>query len=306
MTRHSLSDLNIMYKNLHKIILLFFVLLVVSCNSDKAIDANKKDPPAEELYDAGKKELDEGHYKKAIENFKEIERLYPFSKLAGKSQVMSAYASYKDEEFEDAIATIENYIKFNPGNSDVPYMYYLKALSYYDRIADVKRDQKITENALESLIELEKRYPNSKYARDARLKIDLVRDHLAGKEMEIGRFYLKKKKFIAAINRFQEVIKNFQTTSHVPEALYRLTETYLSIGIVDEAKKNAAVLGHNYPESKWYKFAYRLVQEGKDSPTPEEKKSWLKEMFTFEGKGDGDLPKTNEADSWFDDLRSLF
>lgn len=294
-----------MAKHFHIIFFALIIFALSSCSGNKD-DENKIDLTAEELYSLGKQKLDEGSYKGSIEQFQEIERLYPFSKLATKAQVMIAYTYYKDEEYDDAVGVIDRFVKYHPGNEDVQYMYYLKALCYYDRIVDVKRDQKVTQKALESLEEIVRRFPESKYERDAKLKIDLVHDHLAGKEMEIGRFYLKSKKFIAALNRFKKVIEKYETTSHAEEALYRMTEAYLSLGLEDEARKNAAVLGHNFPKSKWYKYAYRIVEEGKDSPIPVTERSWFKEMLTFQGSAEVDLPKDDKADSWVNDLINIF
>lgn len=273
-------------------------LLAVSCSKDKVI-TDEKDLSDEELYNAAKQNFEEKKYKGAVENFQEIERLYPFSKLATKAQVMAAYSYYKDEEYEDAIDVIDNFIRLNPANSDTPYMYYLKALSYYNRIADVKRDQKVTKQALDALVEVTRRYPETEYARDANLKIDLVNDHLAGKEMEIGRFYLKDRKYIAAINRFRAVVDTYQTTSHTPEALYRLVESYLSLGLNDEAQKNAAVLGYNYQGTKWYKYAYKLMQSGESAENKDS--SWFNVFGVGESEKtkEPELPKDDDkADSW--------
>lgn len=295
--------------NILRLLLIISIVTLSSCSwfgKDEEIvaEANKKDLSDEELYNAARTYFDEKSYKKAVENFQEIERLYPFSKLATKAQVMAAYSYYKDDEYDDAVNVIDSFIRLNPANPDTPYMYYLKALCYYNQIADVKRDQKITEQALESLSELVRRYPDTEYARDAKLKIDLVNDHLAGKEMEIGRFYLKDKKYIAAINRFRVVIDNYQTTSHTPEALYRMVESYLSLGILPEAQKNAAVLGHNYPDSKWYKYAYRLVAEGENSPKKGVGGSWFDMFEDDEGKKSEGLPRDDEkVDSW---IKKLF
>ncbi len=263
-------------------------------------DEVKEDLTAEQLYDRGKTSLARRSYHESIRDFEEIERLYPFSKLSGNGQVMIAYALYKNEEYEASIDVIDQFVKLNPAHSDIAYMYYLKAISYYERIADIKRDQGITEKSLATLKEVRRRFPDTYYARDAKLKEDLVYDHLAGKEIEIGRFYLKNRKYIAAINRFKEVIKNYEKTSQIKEALYRIVEAYLSLGMLEEAKKNAALLGHNYPSSKWYKYAYRLVEEGKNSPESLKEKSWFSEWLTTEDKPD--LPKDNKADSWIKNL----
>lgn len=258
---------------------------------------------AQELYDAGKAKMDEERFKAAIKDFEEIERLYPFDPLATKAQLMTAFSYYQDLEYEDAIGVMDAFIRLHPGNEEVAYVYYLKALCYYERIADVKRDQAVTQQALEALQEVIQRFPDSQYARDAKLKIDLVNDHLAGKEMEIGRFYLKQKKYVAAINRFRKVIDEYQTTSHTEEALYRNVEAYLLLGLTEEAQKNAAVLGHNYPYSKWYKYAYNLVAEGKDSPKLE--KSWV-DNIVGESEPKKPLPHDDNAKTWLDKALEAF
>lgn len=270
--------------------------------------ASETEKTPEEFYQSGKDFLSEGRYLKAIKQFSEIERLYPFSKLAAKSQVMMAYTHYKDATYDEAISVIERFTRFSPGHEDISYMYYLKALAWYDRIADVKRDQRITNQAMTALEEVVKRFPQSSYARDAKLKIDLVRDHLAGKEMEIGRYYLKDRKFVAGINRFSRVVKKYERTSHVEEALYRLTESYLALGIEAEAKKSAAVLGYNYPDSRWYKYAYRLLEEGKNSPQAggERWYSFILSIGEDDKTESRPLGRENEADSWFTSLKDLF
>ena len=175
---------------------------------------------------------------------------------------MSAYAFYEANDYDEAIAAAQRFIELHPGNADVPYAYYLVGISYYEQISDVGRDQKMTEQALAAFDELVRRFPDSKYARDAELKADLTRDHLAGKEMSIGRYYLRRGQYVAAINRFRNVVERYQTTTHVPEALHRLTEAYLALGLDEEAQKNAAVLGYNFPSSEWYQDSYALLNGG--------------------------------------------
>ena len=174
---------------------------------------------------------------------------------------MSAFSYYMDSSYTESIQSAQRFISIHPGNRDAPYAYYLVALGYYEQIADVTRDQKITQQAMDALGELVRRYPQSKYAADARLKMDLVRDHLAGKEMEIGRFYETRGQWLAATLRFRTVVDQYQTTTHIPEALMRLTETYLALGVPEEAQKSAAVLGANYPGTDWYKRAYTLMEK---------------------------------------------
>ncbi|HEX8413697.1 MAG TPA: outer membrane protein assembly factor BamD [Sphingomicrobium sp.] len=221
------------------------------------------------LYTAAKRRLDRGQYKDAARLFDEVERQHPYSIWARRSQLMGAYSYYLDKDYTQSIASSQRFLSVHPGNRDAPYAYYLIALGYYEQITDVTRDQKITGQALEALGELTRRYPGTRYASDARLKIDLVRDHLAGKEMEVGRFYENRGQWLAATLRFRKVVDEFQTTTHTPEALMRLTETYLALGVPMEAKKAAAVLGANYPGSDWYDRAYKLVGENKIEPVPD-------------------------------------
>ena len=213
------------------------------------------------LYNAAKERLDRGQYTIAAALFDEVERQHPYSPWARRAQQMSAFSYYMAADYNKAIESSRRFLSIHPGNKDAPYAYYLIALCYYEQISDVTRDQKITEQALASLGEVARRYPNSRYAADAKLKMDLVNDHLAGKEMEIGRFYQRRGKWLAATIRFRTVIEKYQTTTHTPEALMRLTESYLALGVPVEAKKTAAVLGANYPGTKWYERAYELVNK---------------------------------------------
>jgi len=211
------------------------------------------------LYNTAVNSLEAGEYKDAAKQFDEVERQHPYSVWATKAQLMAAYSHYQANEYDEAVIGLDRFIRLHPGNRDIAYAYYLKSLSYYERISDVARDQLITELALKGLNEVVRRFPNSKYARDAKLKIDLTRDHLAGKQMEIGRFYLDRNHYLAAINRFRRVVDDYQTTTHVPEALHRLVEAYTAIGVIDEARRVAAVLGHNYPGSAWYLDSYAVA-----------------------------------------------
>ena len=213
------------------------------------------------LYTAAKERLDRGRAAEAAALFDEVERQHPYSPWARRAQLMSAFSYYLDRDYPKAVQAAQRFLQIHPGNKDAPYAYYLIALSYYEQISDVTRDQKITQQALETLTEVVRRYPNTSYASDAKLKIDLVNDHLAGKEMEIGRFYERSGKWLAATLRFRNVVDNYQQTSHAPEALYRLVESYLSLGIPEEAQKAAAVLGANYPGNEWYKKAFELMQK---------------------------------------------
>ncbi len=232
----------------------------------------------EDLYNSAMDDLLAGRYSEAASGFDEVERQHPYSIWATKAQLMAAFANYQSNQYDAAILAAERFIQLHPGNRNVAYAYYLKALSYYEQISDVRRDQKMTQDALKALEEVVRRFPDSEYARDARLKIDLARDHLAGKEMDIGRYYLKLGSYVAAINRFRTVLEQYQTTTHVPEALHRLTEAYLALGVVDEAQTAAAVLGYNYPGSQWYADSYALLNSRNLEPA-ENKGSWISRIW---------------------------
>ena len=213
------------------------------------------------LYSTAKDRLDRGNYQVAAVLFDEVERQHPYSPWARRAQLMSAFSYYMANDFTKSIESSQRFLAIHPGNKDAPYAYYLIALDYYEQISDVTRDQKITSQALDAMNDVIRRYPDTRYAADARLKIDLINDHLGGKEMEIGRFYQRRGQWLAAAVRFRKVVDDYQSTSHTPEALERLTESYLSLGLKEEAKKAAAVLGANYPGSKWYERSYELMQK---------------------------------------------
>jgi outer membrane protein assembly factor BamD len=213
------------------------------------------------LYTSARARLDRGQYELAAALFDEVERQHPYSIWARRAQLMSAFSNYLAKEHTKSVDSARRFLTIHPGNKDAPYALYLIALNYYEQIEDVNRDQSISKQALDALGELVRRHPETRFAADARLKVDLVRDHLAGKEMEIGRFYQRRKQWLASVVRFRTVIDEYQTTTHTPEALMRLTESYLALGIREEARKSAAVLGANYPGTKWYQRAYALVQE---------------------------------------------
>ncbi len=238
------------------------VLLVGGC----ATGRKKGDTPyiardVNSLYATAKERVDKNDYKLAAALFDEVERQHPYSVWARRAQLMGAFSYYLDRDYQKSIDSAQRFLSIHPGNKDAPYAYYLIALGYYEQIVDVTRDQRITQQALDALGELIRRYPDTHYAADARLKVDLVRDHLAGKEMEIGRFYQRRGQWLASVVRFRKVVDDYDTTTHTPEALERLTESYLALGISDEAKKAAAVLGANYPGSKWYERAFALMQK---------------------------------------------
>jgi outer membrane protein assembly factor BamD len=213
------------------------------------------------LYAAAKSRLDAGDTKIAAALFDEVERQHPYSPWARRAQLMSSFSYYVARDYTKSIQSGQRFLSIHPGNKDAPYAYYLIALCYYEQISDVTRDQKVTGQALTAMNELVRRYPNTRYATDARLKLDLLNDHLAGKEMEIGRFYQRSGRWLAASLRFRTVIDKYQTTSHSPEALYRLVESYLAIGLPEEAQKAAAVLGANHPDSEWYERAFKLMNK---------------------------------------------
>jgi outer membrane protein assembly factor BamD len=213
------------------------------------------------LYNAAKERLDRRQYKLAAQLFDEVERQHPYSPWARRAQLMSAFSYYLARQYTESIASAQRFVAIHPGNRDAPYALYLIAIDYYEQIQDVTRDQKLTQNALDAMNELIRRYPDSRYAADARIKVDLIKDHLAGKEMEIGRFYQRRGDWLASVVRFRIVIDQYDTTSHTPEALMRLTESYLEMGIPAEAERAAAMLGHNYPGSKWYEHAYKLIRK---------------------------------------------
>lgn len=251
------------YKYLRQMFLVFFATLsVTACSStDSKMDSKPQSASVETLYERATKAMDEGRYIEATKSFEEVERQHPYSEWSTRAQLLAAYSSYLDQRYDEAVVALDRYIQLHPGADDVDYAYYLKALCYYEQISDVRRDQDMTVESVKSLNTLIGRFPNSEYARDAKLKRDLTMDHLAGKEMEIGRYYLNRGYMNAAINRFRSVIANFQTTSHVAEALHRLVEAYITLGLRNEAYQVAAVLGHNYPGSKWYESSYNLLDD---------------------------------------------
>lgn len=259
-------------------ILLAGMTVLAACSSDND-EPVYVERPVDQIYNEAAGQLDQGEYRDAARSFDEVERQHPYSTWATEAQLMAAYSYYQANEYEDAIAAAQRFIDLHPGNPNVAYAYYLVGLCNYERISDVGRDQDMTRKAMEAFEEVVRRFPDSAYARDARLKIDLARDHLAGKEMQIGRYYLTRGMYIAAINRFRTVVERYQTTTHAPEALHRLTEAYLSLGIEREAQTSAAVLGYNYPGSEWYEDSYALLT-GRDLRPIEDKGSWISRAFS--------------------------
>lgn len=246
------------------------LLTLGACASDEA-DKKPVEAEADVLYNRAAAAMDAGEYQQATKDFEEVERQHPYSQWATHAQLMAAYASYQGQDYEEAVLALDRFIELHPGHKDIDYAYYLKALCYYEQISDVRRDQEMTQQALGALESLISRYPESRYTRDAKLKRDLTLDHLAGKEMEIGRYYLNQGQVNAAINRFRTVIKDYQTTTHVPEALHRLVESYVTLGLGQEATQVAAVLGYNYPGSKWYERSYALLDPAQRSKLESDK-----------------------------------
>jgi outer membrane protein assembly factor BamD len=240
--------------------------------------------PVEQLYNRGAELLDQKRWTEAVAAFEEVERQHPYSSWSRRAMMMTAYAQYMANRYDDAIASARRFISLHPGNESAPYAYYLIAICQFEQILDVGRDQETTEQALSALEEVTRRFPQSPYARDARLKIDMAHDQLAGKEMEVGRFYLSRDQHLAAVNRFRSVIDNpnFQRSTHAPEALHRLVEVYLSMGLVEEAQRAAAVLGYNYPGSEWYQRSFTLMT-GRNVAVVEEgearRRGWLGRAF---------------------------
>jgi outer membrane protein assembly factor BamD len=233
---------------------IFFFL--AACAAEQEV---YKEEAVETLYNEALTALKNKEYAKSATAFEEVDRQHPYSIWATKAQLMAGFSFYENNSYDEAIIALDRFISIHSSNKDIPYAYYLKALCYYEQISDIGRDQQMTKLALKALKELRVRFPNSKYSKDAAVKIDLTLDHLAGKEMKIGRYYGFQGLHLAAINRYKEVVDNFQTTTHVPEALHRLTESYLALGLIKQAKKTTLVLGHNFPGSEWYVDTFKLV-----------------------------------------------
>jgi outer membrane protein assembly factor BamD len=253
-------------------LLLLLLLPLVGC-SGTAWDGRRQsigarpaatgtDTSPEALYAAGMEALERTQYARAGELFDLVEREHPYSAFATNAKLMSAYSEYMRNRYTEALGALDRFIQLHPAHRDIAYAYYLRALSLYEQINDTQRDQRTTELALAALQDVANRFPNTPYARDARLKMDLARDHLAGKEMVIGRFYQNRRLYAAAIGRYRRVVEEYQTTNHVPEALHRLTETYLALGLENEARRTASVLGYNYPGSPWYEDSYAMLGDG--------------------------------------------
>ena len=231
-----------------------------SADDPATLDAATQGASVDTLYNNGMDALNAQRYSSATDQFSAVEANYPYSSWAQRALLMEGYSQYLQNHYTDAIGTLNRFVQLHPTSTDVPYAYYLRALCYYEQISDIQRDQQGTVDAMNALQEVVDRFPDSAYARDARLKIDLCRDHLAGKEMAIGRWYQGQHFYEAAIGRFQAVVNDYQTTNHVPEALARLVEVYLALGLPEQARKTAAVLGYNYPGNYWYGVTYDQLE----------------------------------------------
>ncbi|PCJ71934.1 MAG: outer membrane protein assembly factor BamD [Rhodobiaceae bacterium] len=260
------------------IVVLGSTLVLGACSSNEDAEIAYEERPVEQIYTKALDFLNGGKFRQAAAEFDEVERQHPYSQWARRSMLMASYCYYETNDYDSSILAAQRFLALHPGNKDAAYAYYLMGISFYEQISDVGRDQKMTQNALATLAEVVRRFPTTEYARDARLKIDLTIDHLAGKEMEIGRYYLNQHSYVAAVNRFRAVIVNYQTTTHVPEALHRLTEAYLSLGIVTEAQTSAAILGYNFPGSSWYQDSYDLLA-GNDLRPDENQDSWISKAW---------------------------
>ncbi|WP_088559816.1 outer membrane protein assembly factor BamD [Arboricoccus pini] len=255
--------------------LLVLTLAVAGCTKKEAPYIEQ---PVDDLYNKAQDQLQQGNYAAAASAFEEVDRQHPYSEWATRAQLMSAYAYYEANDYDASVDAAQRYIDLHPGAPDVDYAYYLIGVDYYERISDVRRDQEMTQKARDAFNELIRRFPDSDYARDAKLKVDLTEDHLAGKEMAIGRYYQDRGEYVAAINRFRAVLEGYQTTTQVPEALMRLVECYLALGVRNEAQNAAAVLGYNFPETVWYERAYSLLQ-GQNLEPKRDQGSWLSRIF---------------------------
>jgi outer membrane protein assembly factor BamD len=242
-------------------------------------EAQYVERPVDQIYNDAWKRIKDGDWERAAKQFDEVERQHPYSVWARRAMLMSAFCYYQANKYPDAISAADAYISLHPGSHEVSYAFYLKAISLYEQIVDIGRDQGNTEAALVALQDVVQRFPDTEYARDATLKIDLTIDHLAGREMAIGRYYLLRGDYIGAINRFKVVVQQYQRTTQITEALERLTEAYYALGIYNEAKTAAAVLGANYPGSQWYKDSYNLLKEHNMKPE-EDKGSWISKAFS--------------------------
>lgn len=272
----------------HVLFLIFALisLLFSSCSdSQNNIGIGvSEDKAAEEIFNSGERDLIRRRYNDAAEKFKEVERLYPYSDWAKRALIMQVYSFHKDKEYENVVSAANRFIEFHPKDKDIPYAYYLIGLSYYDQVLAIGRDQKLTQEALKIFKLIIKEYPDSEYASSSQIKFDFLKNQLASKEMEVGRYYLKRSHYVSAINRFRGIIEDFSTTSQVPEALHRLVEAYLSLGLTDEAQTAGAILGYNYKSNEWYERSFELLRS-KGLKPKSLGNSWLSQIYRQVVKG---------------------
>ena len=272
----------------HELFLIFALisLLFSSCSdSQNNIGIGvSEDKAAEEIFNSGERELIRRRYNDAAEKFKEVERLYPYSDWAKRALIMQVYSFHKDKEYENVVSAANRFIEFHPKDKDIPYAYYLIGLSYYDQVLAIGRDQKLTQEALKIFELIIKEYPDSEYASSSQIKFDFLKNQLASKEMEVGRYYLKRSHYVSAINRFRGIIEDFSTTSQVPEALHRLVEAYLSLGLTEEAQTAGAILGYNYKSNEWYERSFELLRS-KGLKPKSLGNSWLSKIYRQVVKG---------------------
>ena len=268
--------------------LIFLLILMLFSNcSEGPVDVHEftsEDQAAEEIYNSGEKYILRKRYGDAAEKFKEVERLYPYSDWAKRALIMQVYSLHKDQSYEETVSAANRFIEFHPSDKDVPYAYYLVGLSYYDQVLAIGRDQELAKEALKVFALIADEYPQSEYAANSQIRFNFLRDHLASKEMEVGRYYLKRSHYVPAINRFRGVIEEFSTTSQVPEALHRLVEAYLSLGFADEAQTAGAILGYNYQSTDWYDRTYQLLMSKGLKPKVSGN-SWLSKIYRQVIKG---------------------
>lgn len=260
--------------------------LLASCAAFSTEEETLEDLSAEQIYRQAEVELEAGDPDDAAELFGEVERLYPYSEWAKRALIMQAFAFHRDRDYENSRSAAQRYIDFYPADEDAAYAQYLLALSYYDQIDDVGRDQGLTFQALQSLRSVIERYPESEYARSSILKFDLAFDHLAAKEMEVGRYYLRRGHYTAAVNRFRVVVEDFQTTTQTPEALHRLVESYLALGLTDEAQTAGAILGFNFQSTDWYQDSFTLLTGQGLRPEAGERDSWIGQVWRQTVRGE--------------------
>ena len=267
-----------------KLLFAIILSLLSNCTGNNVENSMSEDQAAEEIYISGERDILRKRYGDAAEKFREVERLYPYSDWAKRALIMQVFSYHKDKSYENVVSAANRFIEFHPNDKDVPYAHYLIGLSYYDQVLAIGRDQKLTKEALQVFSFISENYPSSEYSSSSRLKYDFLRDHLASKEMEVGRYYLKRKHYVPAINRFKGVMEDFSTTSQVPEALHRLVEAYLSLGLENEAQTAGAILGYNYKSTDWYERTFELLSS-KGLKPKSSGDSWLNQIYRQVVKG---------------------